>query len=414
MGQIKRKELIILKRCLKYAENVYDLKELIKTVADTREQPQIKTPEVVGGAVIMMLTQLGSLNALEEEKGQPFWRKWLGADLPSADTMGRVYKVIDLNTLRGMNHSVYIRLKRNKVFSPVLSVYNVAIFDGHEISCSYLRCCAGCLEREIETKDGLRIQYYHRNVVGLLYAGDFVFILDEEAQRPGEDEVAAATRLLKRLLKMYPRAFDIVAVDGLYLRADFFNLVIDHHKDIIAVLKDDRRDLMKDARGLFKDELPVIQTLGKIKREIIDIEGFNSWPDLKKPIRVVRSLETETIRRQATGQEETETAEWIWATTISKAKIPTEKIVDFGHCRWLVENKVFNELTTFWSADHLYKHQPNAIDGFWLTLIFVVNLFRAFVNLNIKPAFRIKHSDQYFVRKLFTGLSTFALEIEPL
>ena len=282
--------------------------------------------------------------------------------------------------------------------------FNVLIIDGHESSSSYLRCCKGCLERTIHTEKGDRIQYYHRNVIAMIPCEDFPILLDNEEQRKGEDEVAAAFRLMERVLKNYPRAFDVVVVDGLYLRAPFFNLLLNHGKDVIAVLKDERRDLLEDARGLFKSEDSVVEISENIRREMWDIEDFTSWKSLEREVRVVRSVETKTVRRQLSGKEETETSEWIWATTLFQDEASTSTIVNLGHDRWLIENKAINEMVTFWHADHVYRHHPNAICAFWLMLMLVLNLFRAFVHLNIKLELRRKHTDVYFFRLIFAGL----------
>jgi len=75
--------------------------------------------------------------------------------------------------------------------------------------------------------------------MAILLCKDFPFLLDLELQMPGEDEVAAAARLLDRLFLNYPRAFDVVVADGLYAQAPFFKTVIAHGKQVIAVLKDD-------------------------------------------------------------------------------------------------------------------------------------------------------------------------------
>jgi hypothetical protein len=60
-------------------------------------------------------------------------------------------------------------------------------------------------------------EYYHRHVTLMLLPGNqsLRFLLDVEPQRPGEDEVACALRLLTRLLQRYPRAFDVVLADAL-------------------------------------------------------------------------------------------------------------------------------------------------------------------------------------------------------
>jgi len=323
--------------------------------------------------------------------------------LPSADTIGRVFARIILASIRSLIHHVYSRLKRNKAIKKTHG-FHVLLIDGHESSSSYLRCCSGCLRRIIHTRDQDRIQYYHRNVVGMLSGEDFPVLLDVEEQREGEDEVAAATRLVKRILKNYPRAFDVVVGDGLYLRANFFSLLLEHGKDVIAVLKDKTRDLMVDARGLFEYEKPLIEIEGTTKRKIWDIEEFTSWESLNRKVRVVRSLETKTVCRQLTGKKEEETSEWMWVTTLSQKKAGTGAIVNLGHSRWLIENKALNEMVTYWHADHVYRHHPTAITAFWLTLMLVLNLFRAFVYLNIKPELRSKHSNLYFARLIFSGL----------
>lgn len=359
-----------------------------------------------------MLTRMGSLNALEQDKGNSFWRRWLGRELPSSDTMGRVFSLIILDSIRFLIHHVYTRLKRNKAIKKTCGFY-VLIIDGHESSSSYLRCCSGCLRRRVHTREGERIQYYHRNVIAMLSGEDFPILLDEEEQRKGEDEVAAAIRLLKRILKNYPRAFEVVVTDGLYLEAPFFKLLLDHGKDVIAVLKDERRDLMEDAKGLFQYEEPMIRIEGRTKRLMWDIEEFTSWESLKREIRVVRSLETTTVCRQRTGEVEEETSDWMWATTLSQKKASTEAIVNLGHSRWLIENKALNEMVTYWHADHVYKHHPTAISAFWLTLMLALNLFRAFLYLNIKPELRSKHSNLYFSRLICSELYDGSLQRAP-
>jgi hypothetical protein len=108
---------------------------------------------------------MGSLNALEQTKGNAFWKGWLGREgLPSADTMGRVFAQIDSDAIRKALQHIYSRLKRNKVLKPSFGGLFAFIVDGHESSASYLRCCNGCLTRTVNTKDGDKIQYYHRNV----------------------------------------------------------------------------------------------------------------------------------------------------------------------------------------------------------------------------------------------------------
>jgi hypothetical protein len=67
---------------------------------------------------------------------------------------------------------------------------------------------------------------------------------------------------------------------------------------------------------------------------------------------------------------------------------PTEAVVKLGHARWRIENNGFNQYVNEWSADHVYKHSPNAIVAFWLLTILAVNLFEVFFCRNLKPQVR--------------------------
>jgi len=172
---------------------------------------------------------MGSLNEWEQCRLLPSWKKHLQLDsLPSADTMGLVSTKLQCDDIRKVIKTVYSKLKRNKALT---SGFHDNLFfmviDGHECFKSYLRSCDDCLEREIKTATGIKTQYYHRYAMGMLISAEGICIpLDIEMQKPGEDEVASAIRLVERLCQMYPRAFDVVMADGLYARASFFKKVI--------------------------------------------------------------------------------------------------------------------------------------------------------------------------------------------
>lgn len=376
---------------------MFDLKRHLQNITDSRLRPRIETPVVAGSALVMALAQKGSLNALGQTVGNCFWKDWItNGVLPSADTIGRVFSLIEVNTLRSVLKHTYRRLKRNKVLHPGFhdNLFAV-IIDGHESSASYLRCCPDCLQREIKTASGSEIQYYHRHVTAVLLCKDFVLLLDLEMQRPGEDEVATAIRLLERLFLEYPQAFDVVMADGLYARAPFFKKVVAHDKHVIAVLKDDRRDLLQDAMGIFSQEQPIVVRSGNIARQCWDVEELTSWPQFGGKVRVVRSLETTTRKRQKTDKEEERVSDWRWVTTLPKKMLGTEAFVAIAHKRWDIENRAFNELVTYWHADHVYAHTRTAIEAFWLTTMLAYNLFHAFINRNLNPAIRAMYTKSF-------------------
>ena len=335
----------------------------------------------------MFWLRLGSLNALAGSASSRFWKKLLGRELPSAKSMGRVYAQMVCDGLRGGLHDVYTCLKRNKAL-PGIGRVHAAILDGHERKSSYLRLCKGCLKRTVHTTNGDRIQYYHRDVTIMITGERYRYLLDVEPQRPGEDEVAAALRLLKRVLAAYPRAFQLVIGDALYGQAPFINFLRAHHKHVLIVLKDERRDLYKDAMPLFAAQKP---KTGKHKSSDClwwDEEGFRSWDGIKEPLRVVRSVERTRTKRQATGRFELKESEWMWVTTLPKAMAATDLVVRLGHARWHVENYGFNHLVNDILADHLYRHDPTAIEAFCLASFLAVNILLAFFAFNVKDQLR--------------------------
>ena len=270
------------------------------------------------------------------------------------------------------------------------------MLDGHEAFASYLSHCDGCLERTVETKLGERPQYYHRHVTAMLIHRDGQLLLDAEPQLPGEGETVAAMRLLKRILHKCPRAFNLVCGDALHIDPDLWKLALRHNKHFVAVLKNENRDLLTDARSLFDQVEPVHSGYGQTQRVSWDIEGFKTWSQLGKDVRVVRSMETTTVRRRHTKQTQQLTSEWVWATSLTKRQAGTQAVITIGHRRWCIENNGFNELANNWHADHRYKHHPNALLVFLLLTYLAYNLFHAMVARNIKPQLRAKHTQRFF------------------
>jgi hypothetical protein len=75
-------------------------------------------------------------------------------------------------------------------------------------------------------------------------------------------------------------------------------------------------------------------------------------------------------------------------TTLPVQTVSTARAVSFGHQRWDIENHGFNELVNGWHADHIYKHDPNAIECFLLIAFLAFNTFQAFFARNLKPQIR--------------------------
>lgn len=131
--------------------------------------------------------------------------------------------------------------------------------------------------------------------------------------------------------------FDVVVADGRYADPRVFNYLYPRGKDVLAVLKDNhpvRRGGLEDARSLFATTAPVGGRHGTRTCQHWDLAGFTTWPQVAAPIRVVRSLESWSVRRQLDGQGEEQHAEWLWVTTLALTRTPTGAVVQLGHARW--------------------------------------------------------------------------------
>jgi len=376
----------------------------LEAIRDGRVQGRIPTSVIVRAVVAMGLCRLGSLNALGQTKGSSFWSRWLGHALPSPDTIGRVAGLVDVESLRALGHHVYERLKRGKALMPPSHGLLALVVDGHETHATYKRHCPGCLERTIHAANGDRTQYYHRLVDASLVTADMHVLLDAEPILPGQDEVAVAVGLLDRLVRDYPRAFDVVGGDALYADPRFFNWAVDHGKHALAVLKNDRRDLLQDAQRLFEDQPPTVVRDASPRRQCWDMEGFTTWPQVKVPVRVVASHETRQVRRQLDGQLEQEVSQWYWVTTLGAKQASTGAVAQMGHHRWGIENEGFNELVNQYHADHVYRHEPTALLVFWLLTQLCLNVFTAFFTRNLKPAARKAFSMLHVARLMLAEL----------
>jgi hypothetical protein len=160
--------------------------------------------------------------------------------------------------------------------------------------------------------------------------------------------------------------------------------------------------LYQDAAGLFARVRAQPGAFRSRQCSWWDFPDLLSWPQVTIPVRVIRSLETHSVRRQLDGKDDLKTSDWMWVTTLPSHLVSTERAVGFGHQRWDIENHGFNELVNGWHADHIYRHDPNAIECFLLIAFLAFNIFHAFFALNLKPQIR-KGRTQVFWSRFMAG-----------
>ena len=247
----------------------------------------------------------------------------------------------------------------------------------------------GFCERKHKTKNAEELEYYYRMVVCNLLSTQIALPLDAEPILAGENEVAAAKRIIERLCDNYTRSFDVVVADALYMEGPFVNFCVGKGKDVIIVLKANYPSLIKDAQGLFSQMEPETWSVNDRTIHVWDLEGFAA-DTIDVPLRVLHATETYTESVEEDGRvvEREVTKSWWWATTISSSRLRTRHLWKMGHSRWQTENNIFNTLGQHWSLNHCYKHDPVAIVNFVLMLFIVFSLVQCFYRRNLKPQVR--------------------------
>lgn len=385
-----------LSQFVRYAQKRFALPLLAGCFADGRPQPDIPSRAVGLSLVLGEVVRIPSFLQLQEETQVPQWQRWVGYRHPiSHDTFGYASEHLDPEQLRRAGVWICRKLKRGKAFeaNKVAGLLVVSL-DANEQFCSNHRCCADCLTREVTCKDDQgrefkKTQYYHKQVYAQLSGPELSVILDVEPMRPGEEECAAALRLLRRMRRQYGRRFfDAVVVDSWYANGPFLKTVAEELGwPIVAVLKQERYEAHQEALALTAEQAPT-QTVERDGRqvEIWDVPLVRFTDTYPGPVRVVRVRERWTQRQRVGGKWRTEQKEqnWIWVVAGGLEGYDGAAIRDLGHLRWKIENHAFGELTQHWHLTHCAHHHPVAVVALLWIKIIAFTLFHAFAVLHGK------------------------------
>jgi hypothetical protein len=398
-------DFILLSQFQSYAQKRFDLSLLAGCFADARTQPDIPSRAIGLSLVLAEVVHIPSFLQLQEETKVPQWQQWVGYQHPiSHDTFGYASERLDPEQLRRAAFWINRKLKRGKAFEAnKTNGLLVVSLDANEEFCSDSRCCEACLTRQATCKDAdghefKKTQYYHKQVYAQLSV-----ILDVEPMRQGQEECAAALRLLRRMRQKYgPRFFDVVVVDSWYANGPFLKTVAEELGwPIIAVLKQERYEAHQEALALTQGQKPtqVVERDGR-QVEIWDVPSVRFTDTYPGPVRVVRVRERWTQRKRVGRQWKTEPKEqnWIWVVAGDLDGYDGAAIRDMGHLRWKIENNAFGELTQHWHLTHCAHHHPVAVVALLWIKIIAFTLFHAFAILHGK-LFRLGKATLQELRK---------------
>lgn len=377
----------------RYLSKVYALPVRLQAVRDNRLYPVIPTRVVSAALFLTAVLRLPSFAQAAKDSARAGWRRLLKHDAPlTDDTLGYVAEHYRPDDWRAMLVKTNRTLKRNRAFEPAkIGGLLVVSVDANEQFKSQHRCCDDCCRRKIKTRDraGQEVEideYYHRLVYAHLQGLQFGVVLDVEPIRPGEDEAAAALRLLGRMRDLYgARFFDVVTVDAWYTKTPFIRGIRALGWGVVSVLKQERFTAYQEASTLAVVQPPVCFTSEEGRQIALrEVRDLTLAEEGNEPTRVVLAdetwVQTERIARRTVRTPMS--SHWRWTASPELDPYPQRVIWQIGHRRWGIENYVFNELTKYYHLEHCPHHHPVAIIAWLLILVLAFNLFGVFVRLH--------------------------------
>jgi len=376
-----------------YGNKVYGLAQRLRHTGEHRLYPQIPAAPVAVSLFLGALLGLPSWLTVAKRTRKKSWQRLMryGRAL-NHEVFNYVSEFLSLDALREHLYAVARCAKANKVMDRhKISGYHVLALDANELFSSRSRCCEECCARTIKVTGAEgqiteAVEYYHRAVFAHVVGCDL--ILDLEPIRPGEEECAAALRLLGRLRRrLGVRFFDVVSVDAWYTKTPFLRAVQKLGWEFVAVLKQSDYEAYKEADALRPVKAQaVLEDQGR-RVELREVGHVPLTQQAEITVRVVLSDEQweERRRRGQVWQVQTKRSHWRWVASEGLAPVVAKGIWQMGHGRWAIENQAFNLLTRTYHLGHCFHHHPVAIVARLLLTLLAVNVTSLFYRHWIAP-----------------------------
>ena len=390
VGKLRTKNLA--SAFTKYSTRVFGLFQALSGVKDGRKNPSVKLDSILSVLTLGIAIRTGSFLSIENKIRNGIFKRLLrGTKLPSADTITYALERVSEDDVRQILDQITQKVRRNKAVSKdTIGGYQVTAIDGTGVfSTEIERFGKDAHPRGIhDKKDGKR---YHEQAISICRVGNIPLIYEMKRIPKGSCEITAAYELVKELYKRQGHFCDIIVADALYAKANFINTVRKCHMDAIIRVKQENYEIIKDMNGLCKNREPdvVLKNVRPQKKakgtyydvKIWDIDGFTSWENVEEPLRCLKV--EETIKIKQNGKTKTKTYITYFVTTCDKS-VSAKTIWEIGHRRWDIEDSAFYDLKINWHFDHIYTHNANATQVLWLLFAITYNVYRLFVNRNLR------------------------------
>ena len=313
----------------------------------------------------------------------------------SNDALSYFVERLDPATSRCALIEVVRQAKRGKAFQDCRFI-GLAL-DGTGAGRSQQSHCAWC--RPIRDAKHNVIGYHHKLVTISVVGTGLTLPFDVEPYGPGDSELAAAQRLLRRVIASIGTRFaDYLVVDGEYAGAPFLHAANRLGLGVVARLKNNLPLLLAAVQRRFQQQAPThVYRDGKDRVEIWDADDFDPW----------EALGWETVRairyRQYKPNGQVVEAEWL--TDFPLRRVGSLSLYHMAKSRWEIENQGFNDAKNRYSFEHTCHHEKNSVLLNSLLTLFALTIERLYRIRYLHRGTHTVRSAEQLCRILWVSLS---------
>jgi hypothetical protein len=382
------------RRLWKYVTQCLRLAEYFERPGDGRSRPRIPARALVWGLVLGHLLREDTFAGVEALVRSRARRALAVCRAFGNDALAYFTARAAPARTRASLVGVLRWAKRSKVFAGTAWI-GLAV-DGTMTSCYAKHRCQYCRPQHDEQQTLLG---YRHHVVLLSVVGSAMPLpCDVELYGPGDSELAAALRVLRRgIAALGPRYADYVVADGKFASARFLHALGALGVHAVVRLKNNVPTLYAAARQRYAGLPPTGRFHDRGDEvEVWDAEDFVPWDGLRwKTVRVLLYRQTKPDGR---------VIEAMWLTDWPLAQVSSHGLFRMAKSRWAVENEGFNVAKTLHGMEHLCHHHANSIVVNWLLLLLALTIERLYRVRHVHRGGRGVRTAIQFVRALRINL----------
>jgi hypothetical protein len=313
----------------------------------------------------------------------------------SNDALSYFVERLDPATSRSALIEVVRQAKRGKAFQE--GGFIGLALDGTGAGRSQQSHCDWC--RPIRDAQYNVIAYHHQLVTISVVGTGLTLPFDVEPYGPGDSELAAAQRLLRRVIAgLGTRFADYLVVDGAYAGAPFLHAANRLGLGVVARLKNNLPLLLAAVQRRFQQQAPThVYRDGQDRVEIWDADDFDPWEPLQwETVRVIRY-------RQHKPNGQVVEAEWL--TDFPLRQVGSLSLYHMAKSRWEIENQGFNDAKNRYSLAHTCHHEKNSVLLNFLLTLFALTIERLYRLRYLHRGTHTVRSAEQLCRILWVSLS---------